>query len=366
MPARRAQARPSPTVVGASHRLAHLHAPELPEEISGAPLDDPIPRRVAGERVKSYRDSYHGLASQLGSKVVANCASCHGVHNIFPSTDVRSMIHPANLARTCGQCHVGASENFAKGRIHLTSELVSNVATVDLSARGTRIVRWIYLPLIFLTIGGMVLHNLLVWRKKVVARRRHLRSIVRLTVNQRIQHWLLLTSFIALVLSGFALQYPDSGLAWAGRLLFEDERTRWSLDSILDAVADKHDDIIHARVTVTKINNFLPAEYFEQTRGQRAAPEPDELGTEQAPKKKAEPTKPPVLQSAEAGTPDAAPVCVTVPPNNKCGLAPQCGCAMNETCDVTNRTNGATSCVTAGLSTLGRPCVQTGDCVAGH
>jgi cytochrome b subunit of formate dehydrogenase len=28
------------------------------------------------------------------------------------------------------------------------------------------------------------------------------------------QHWLLLTSFIALVLSGFALQYPDSWLAW--------------------------------------------------------------------------------------------------------------------------------------------------------
>jgi formate dehydrogenase gamma subunit len=37
---------------------------------------------------------------------------------------------------------------------------------------------------------------------------------VRLTANQRIQHLLLLTSFIVLVLSGFALQYPDSGLAW--------------------------------------------------------------------------------------------------------------------------------------------------------
>lgn len=169
---------------------------------------------VAGGRVKSYRDSYHGLASRLGSNIVANCASCHGVHNIFPSSDSRSMIHPENLARTCGQCHVGASENFAKGKIHLTSELVSDVATTDVSARGTRIVRWIYLPLIFLTIGGMVLHNVLVWRKKVAARRRQYRPIVRLSVNQRVQHWLLLTSFIALVLSGFALQYPDSILAW--------------------------------------------------------------------------------------------------------------------------------------------------------
>lgn len=170
---------------------------------------------VAGERVQSYRDSYHGLASRLGSKVVANCASCHGVHNIFPSTDARSMIHSANLARTCGQCHVGAGENFAKGRIHLTSGLVSDDVTArDMAVRGTRIVRWIYMPLIFLTIGGMALHNLLIWRKKVVARRREHRPIVRLTVNQRLQHWLLLTSFIALVLSGFALQYPDSVLAW--------------------------------------------------------------------------------------------------------------------------------------------------------
>jgi len=169
---------------------------------------------VASGRVASYKDSYHGLASQLGSKVVANCASCHGVHNILPSSDSRSMINANNLQQTCGQCHIGASANFIKGKIHLTSELVSNVATHDAGARGTKIVRWIYLPLIFLTIGGMALHNVLVWRRKVATRRKERRTIVRLTANQRFQHWLLLTSFIVLVLSGFALQYPDSLLAW--------------------------------------------------------------------------------------------------------------------------------------------------------
>lgn len=169
---------------------------------------------VAGGRVASYKDSYHGLASQLGSKVVANCASCHGVHNILPSADSRSMISANNLQQTCGQCHVGATANFTQGKIHLTSELVSNPATRDPGERGTRIVRWIYLPLIFLTIGGMLAHNLLIWRKKLLARRRQVRTVVRLTTNQRLQHWLLLTSFMALVLTGFALQYPDSLLAW--------------------------------------------------------------------------------------------------------------------------------------------------------
>lgn len=170
---------------------------------------------VASGRVSSYEDSYHGLASQMGSRVVANCSSCHGVHNILPSSDPRSMISAGNLQQTCGQCHVGAGANFTNGKIHLTSDLASEVASRDKGILGTRIVRLIYLPLIFLVIGGMVIHNALAWRKKVIARRNEPRSIVRLSPNQRAQHWLLLTSFIALVLSGFALQYPDSWLAWS-------------------------------------------------------------------------------------------------------------------------------------------------------
>lgn len=178
---------------------------------------------IAGGRVSSYRDSYHGLASQLGSKVVANCASCHGVHNILPSSDSRSMISANNLQQTCGQCHVGASANFTKGKIHLNAGLVSDAAAPDFGSVGTNIVRWIYVPLIILTIGGMAFHNALIWRKKAVAKRRQVRTVVRLTANQRAQHWLLLLSFLALVLSGFALQYPES---WAAALLGGNEWLR--------------------------------------------------------------------------------------------------------------------------------------------
>jgi formate dehydrogenase gamma subunit len=126
------------------------------------------------------------------------------------------MINPANLTQTCGQCHVGASANFTKGRIHLPSELTADITYArDVGFIGTTVVRWIYLPLIMLVIGGMVAHNALVWRKKAAEKRkREQRTIVRLTRNQRIQHWLLLSSFVLLVFSGFALQYPDSWLAW--------------------------------------------------------------------------------------------------------------------------------------------------------
>src|SRR5436309_784991 len=89
-----------------------------------------------------------------------------------------------------------------------------------------------------------------------------------------------------------------------------------------------------------------------------AAPlDPPELISEPTTKKKppASPPPAPSLDSADASTPDAATQCTTVAPTNRCGLDPQCGCAMNETCDVT-ADNGATSCVTAGTGTLGRPC----------
>ncbi len=190
---------------------------------------------VASERVSSYQASYHGLASKLGSKVVANCASCHGVHNILPSSDPKSMINAANLPQTCGQCHVGATANFTKGRIHLGAALTSDVAYGrDMSVVGTRVVRWIYLPLIVLVIGGMVAHNALVWRKKAAAKRRDEgRTIIRLTRNQRIQHWLILTSFIVLVFSGFALQYPDS---WLGSLFGSNEYLRRTIHRVAAVV----------------------------------------------------------------------------------------------------------------------------------
>jgi len=194
----------SPTVAIATETCARCH--------EGVTLTQEF--GVAGERVRSYKDSYHGLASQMGSRVVANCSSCHGVHNILPSTDPRSMISAGNLAQTCGQCHVGAGANFTKGKIHLTSGLISEADTTDIGIVGTRVVRWIYLPLIVFVIGGMAVHNGLVWGRKVVARKRQSRQIVRLTLNQRVQHWLLLTSFLVLVVSGFALQYPDSWFAW--------------------------------------------------------------------------------------------------------------------------------------------------------
>jgi formate dehydrogenase gamma subunit len=174
---------------------------------------------VPGERVSSYEDSYHGMARKLGSSVAADCASCHGVHNILPSSDSRSMINRANLVKTCGQCHPGAGDNFIMGKVHLDVPAARDAGSV-----ATRWVRWIYLGLIIVTIGAMAIHNALAWRKKAVLKRRaERRVILRMTRTQRWQHWLLIISFTILVITGFALKYPDS---WLSALLGTSEAFR--------------------------------------------------------------------------------------------------------------------------------------------
>jgi cytochrome b subunit of formate dehydrogenase len=167
---------------------------------------------VPGNRVSSYMDSYHGLAAEGGSAVVANCASCHGVHNILPSSDPRSTINRANLDATCGKCHKGVTQKFTLTRVHLEDGSHPR----DIGSIAVRWVRWFYLVLIFGVIGAMFLHNAIIWRSKAVARRAIQNPfMLRMTVNQRWQHLVLLTSFIVLVITGFALKFPYSGLAEA-------------------------------------------------------------------------------------------------------------------------------------------------------
>jgi len=185
---------------------------------------------VPGGRVTSYFDSYHGLAAQGGSLIAANCSSCHGVHNILPSSDPRSTINRANLDATCGKCHKGVTEKFTQTQVH--SE--DGVQPHDIGSLAVKWIRLIYIVLILLVIGVMFLHNFVIWRSKAVARRRMQNPfMVRMTENQRWQHLILLTSFIVLVITGFALKFPDS---WFAGLLAMSEHTRSLIHRIAGVV----------------------------------------------------------------------------------------------------------------------------------
>lgn len=75
--------------------------------------------KVLLNKVFTYQKSYHGIASKFGNTFAANCASCHGYHNILPSSDPNSSINKRNLPKTCGKCHPGAGKHFAEGKVHI-------------------------------------------------------------------------------------------------------------------------------------------------------------------------------------------------------------------------------------------------------
>jgi cytochrome b subunit of formate dehydrogenase len=62
-----------------------------------------------------YLDSIHGRALlKMGLIVAPSCNDCHGVHDIKRIVDRSSPINQANVAKTCGKCHVKVEEIYNK------------------------------------------------------------------------------------------------------------------------------------------------------------------------------------------------------------------------------------------------------------
>lgn len=162
----------------------------------------------------AFQDSFHGLALRAGEVEAANCASCHGVHDVLPSSDPRSTVNADNLAATCARCHPGAGERFAVGPVHVSA-----------ATNQEGLVYWIglvYQWLIVVVIGGMLLHNLADILRKASRRETHhgaegADAPERMPHELRGQHILVMLSFPLLAWSGFALTRPESW--WAAPLL---------------------------------------------------------------------------------------------------------------------------------------------------
>ena len=172
---------------------------------------------LAAGKVSTFQDSYHGLALRAGKLTVANCSSCHGVHDIRRSSDPLSHVNAANLPRTCGQCHPGAGTQFVLGSVHVLTTAPTSTTTWIVYR-----VRVLYLWLIAVTVGLMASHNLLDLSRKARGGTRLANAVPmaqpeRMGRGLRWQHGLVMVSFPVLVYSGFALKYPESW--WAAPLL---------------------------------------------------------------------------------------------------------------------------------------------------
>jgi hypothetical protein len=101
-------------------RVSPIHVTETCSECHG-PKGVVAKYGIKTDRTATFEESFHGVAQLMENMMVANCASCHGYHDIRAEDDPKSSIYPENIPQTCGkpQCHPEANTNFASGKIHI-------------------------------------------------------------------------------------------------------------------------------------------------------------------------------------------------------------------------------------------------------
>ena len=195
--------------------------------------DDKLANRYgfSASQSLSWGRSYHGIANTYGEKASANCASCHGFHDIFPSSDPRSSVHEGNLDKTCGHCHVGASAAFARIPVHSLVDRESNFVPW--------LVRLVYTVLVVALIGAFILFvvidllgrlrirmgwgppetehvDRIEWRDEDLLVSPS-ETFERMGYQARLQHGVLVLSFLLLVATGLPVFLHDS--EWMHALL---------------------------------------------------------------------------------------------------------------------------------------------------
>jgi cytochrome b subunit of formate dehydrogenase len=182
------------------------------------------------DAVASYVRSFHGKAALLGDSKTANCLSCHiaagaNVHLMLKPSNPVSAVSPERVANTCrnSACHPGADAPLGAASVHL-----------DLpSIRGT-LEFWVALAFIVLTVATFgpsmaiclleLFPQVVGWKhshdsrmdrltKAVLAHPDGRRMLIRFTIIQRVQHWILAVLFGMLVITGFPLKFADQ--AWS-------------------------------------------------------------------------------------------------------------------------------------------------------
>lgn len=196
-------------ILSPRNREAKTNPVRLATETCGECHDDPIivaKYNMQSGVVGSYTDSYHGWASRRESAEAASCVDCHTAHSVLPKADSASTVHVSNVVTTCQKCHENADANFAASYDHISASIATNPVN--------RWIRRIYIVAIILIIGVMLLHNVIIMNYFMMRRRKEeensSRMILRLDRTQVAQHLLLTISFVMLVITGFALRFPEA------------------------------------------------------------------------------------------------------------------------------------------------------------
>lgn len=189
-----------------------------PEHGNFKALADERCGKCHADRLEHYRDTYHGKAMALGkpneAPEVAACYDCHGHHDILPASDPRSRLSTNNIVATCQQCHPGATMGFTQYQPHAN----------PLDSKGYPLLHLVFLAMTSLLVGTLLffgvhtiawlvrviflyMHDSKKFREQKIAAQTGGEWFTRFEPFERFLHFLVVTSFLTLVITGMPLKF---------------------------------------------------------------------------------------------------------------------------------------------------------------
>jgi cytochrome b subunit of formate dehydrogenase len=170
------------------------------------------------DRLTHYRETYHGKAMALGQPNVASdvaaCYDCHGHHDVFPVSDERSRLHKTKIVATCRQCHAGVNAKFTQYQAHANPLDAENYPILNkvfwfmtlllvsvFCFFGLHTAFWLFRSVY------LYLHDSKSFREAKVQAHVDDEVFTRFTPFERFLHMMMVTSFLALVITGMPLKF---------------------------------------------------------------------------------------------------------------------------------------------------------------
>lgn len=162
------------------------------------------------QQAPSYRDTFHGQATEFKYQLAATCADCHTPHHNLPASNPASSVHPANLIQTCATCHTGVNAGFVTFQPHPEPK---NPEKGYMTYVVATFMKW----LLLCVFGFFGVHTVLWLQRSIVAaikgethkrvRDEEEKWVLRFSRQHRLTHVAIIVSFLGLAATGLPLMY---------------------------------------------------------------------------------------------------------------------------------------------------------------
>lgn len=194
------------------------HEIELPTSGHFKATSDQKCGKCHEDRLLHYRDTYHGKAMALGkpnvAADVAACYDCHGHHDVYPPSNPQSRLSETNILATCQSCHPGATVGFTQYKPHAN----------PLDRKNYPLLYTVFIGMTALVVGVFAFFGLhtLAWlvraiylylndsktfREAKIEIQEDDEWFTRFAPMDRFLHFLVVTSFLLLVITGMPLKF---------------------------------------------------------------------------------------------------------------------------------------------------------------